>query len=146
MTFRQDENHPSLSASPLFHLHPTRRSDLDVPTKIRTFVRPIPLTAAVMTEVFLFFPTSLFILYLTYQLGTIPKTTRTKGPVLSLSQPQTSQHGNQKMATTTQGRILPNLAATDHLELLLNGGSERLEEREQNAFQIRLISILLRIE
>jgi len=77
-----------------------------------------------MTEVFLFFPTSLFILYLIYQLGMIPETTRTKGPVLSLSQPQTSQHGNQKMA------------ATDHLELMLNGGSERLEEREQNHFRI----------
>ena len=92
-------------------------------------MRPIPLTAAVMTEVFLFFPTSLFILYLIYQLGMIPETTRTKGPVLSLSQPQTSQHGNQKMAATTHGKILPNLAATDHLELLLNGESAYLPER-----------------
>ncbi len=113
LSFRQDENHQSLSASPLLYLHPTRRSDLYAPTKKRAFVRPIPLTVAIMTQVFFFSPISLFILYLIYQFRMISMTTRTKGPVLCLPQPQTIECRNQKMASTTHHKIVRILAATD---------------------------------
>jgi len=91
----------NLSASPLFYLHPTRRSDLYAPAKKRALVCPIPLTIAIMTEVFFFSPISLFILYLNYQFSMISATTRAKGPLLFIPQPQTSQHRNQEMRLTT---------------------------------------------
>jgi hypothetical protein len=78
-------------------------------------VCPIPLTVAIMTEVFYFSPISLSIIYLNYQLRMISATTRTKCPLLFFPQPQTSQHRNQKMAPTTHHKIVRILAATDHL-------------------------------
>jgi len=54
-----------------------------------------------MTEVFFFSPISLSILYLIHQLRMISVTTRTKGPLLFISQPQTKECRNQKMALLT---------------------------------------------
>ena len=88
LTFRQDENHENRSypsASSLFYLRPAGRPDLYAPPKKWTWVCPIPLTLAIMTEVFFFPPVSLSVLYLADQLRMISLTTRTEGPVLFFS-------------------------------------------------------------
>jgi hypothetical protein len=75
--------------------------------KKRTLVCPVPLTVAIITDVFFFFPISLSIIYLIYQFSIITMATWANSPLLFFPQPQTSQHRNQKMVLTTNHKITP---------------------------------------
>ena len=116
-------------ASPLFYLRPARRSDLYTPTKKWTWVCPIPLTVAITTQVLFFPPVSLSILHLIDQLRTISVTNRTQGPLLSFSQPQTSQYRIQNIALATHYNFILILAATGHLGFSFNRESAYFPER-----------------
>jgi hypothetical protein len=79
--------------------------------KKRTLVCPVPLTVAIITDVFFFFPISLSIIYLIYQFSISTMATWANSPLLFFPQPQASQHRNQKMVLTTNHKIVWILAA-----------------------------------